>query len=106
MSNDKMRDEFEAFAFRDASECCVDLSFQFDPEINWYIGKSSEHMNLAWAAWQASREALVIELPQSRADKGESANGDGGCLSALIANQLAIDECRRAIEAAGLKVSS
>ncbi len=53
--------------------------------------------------WEASRETLVISLPKSRGDNGERANGDQSLLSALMANQLAIDECRAAIESQGVK---
>lgn len=56
----------------------------------------------AWA-WQASREAVVVELPKSRADAGETANGDQILLSALMANHLAIEQCKEAIEAQGVK---
>lgn len=47
----------------------------------------------AWA-WQASREALVIELPDHYGydDPGEAIH--------------AINDCRKAIEAAGVKVKS
>lgn len=47
----------------------------------------------AWA-WQASREAVVVELP---ARKGESTRGNGF-------NE-ALAECRAAIEAQGLRVA-
>ncbi|MEE5162204.1 hypothetical protein V2J73_02885 [Pseudomonas alliivorans] len=47
----------------------------------------------SWVAWQASREALVIELPDQYkyADPGEAVH--------------VISDCRSAIEAAGVKVS-
>lgn len=64
MSELKMREEFEAWAIADAAECGMDLEFQFEAEAGWYLGKSGKHMNLAWSAWQASREALVIALPR------------------------------------------
>jgi hypothetical protein len=70
------------------------------------LGGAKKWEDLKWiceAAWQASRQALVIELPQSRGDTGERANGDQSLLSALMANQLAIDECRSAIESQGVK---
>lgn len=120
MSNYKIRDEFEAaFAKKTASmgptEDIDDIeefggfeSVLIEAMKQDRVGESyrTDVFASAWWAWQASREALVIELPQSRADKGERAKGDGGLLSALVANQLAIDECRKSVEAAGLKVRS
>ncbi|KRP59061.1 hypothetical protein [Pseudomonas trivialis] len=88
--NDKMREEFEVWAISDAAECGMDLDFRFEAVAGWYLGRSGKHMNLAWAAWQASRDALAIDLPQQ-----SGANRDW--------NQ-AIRYCQQAIEAAGLKV--
>lgn len=52
--------------------------------------------NFTWRAWQASRESLVIELP---ALENSSSYHDGA-----DQRDAKIIECRRAIEAAGLKV--
>jgi len=60
MSELKMREEFEAWAIKDAASTDKTLSFERGGE--WYLGKDHQVMNLGWAAWQASREALVIEL--------------------------------------------
>lgn len=86
MSNDKMRKSAEDF-----------FKVPFE--------KMDVFMQRAWeTCWKDSREALVIELPKSRAERGERSEGIANKLSALMANQLAIDECRKAIEAAGVKV--
>lgn len=53
------------------------------------------------AGWQASRESLVIELP---VEKPMSHNHE--VEAARLAFNDAIEECRDAIEAAGLKVKS
>lgn len=82
MSNDKMREEFEAWVKSKWPE--TDFGQFNDGE---YCGFTLQH---CWAAWKASREALVIELPQQ-----SGANLDW--------NQ-AIRYCHQAIEAAGLKV--
>lgn len=73
---DKMRDEFEALAIADAAECGMDLEFEFDADADWYLGKSAKHLNLAWAAWQASRAAVVVELRDAYL-KGWEASGEG-----------------------------
>lgn len=58
---DKMRDEFESWAVLDAAS--TDKALKFEREGEWYLGKDHQVMNLGWAAWQASREALVVEWP-------------------------------------------
>lgn len=52
---DKMRKEFEAWAL--SQKWCVDcVDMAGGVYINTYVG-------CAWQAWQASRKALVVELP-------------------------------------------
>ena len=58
---DKMREEFEAWAVLDAAS--TDKALKFAREGEWYMGKDHQVMNLGWAAWQASREALVVKWP-------------------------------------------
>lgn len=83
MSTDKMRDEFDAWARDNAMLLFVKVA----------TGKySSEKTELAWQAWQASRAALVIELPPQWYDARE--DGDIMDANAVIA----------AIEAAGVRV--
>ena len=55
------RDAFEAWAIKDAASTDKTLNFERGGE--WYLGKDHQVMNLGWAAWQASRECLVIQLP-------------------------------------------
>lgn len=56
----------------------------------------------AWEAWQASRAALVVELPE----KISQYNTDdvGFVNPAAAEHDEAIDDCRAAIEAAGVRV--
>lgn len=76
MSNEKMREEFEAwFKARFWHECYEDVK---------------HHL---FAAWQASRESLVIELPSG----GYFAGYDNE-------HMMESRDVREAIEAAGLKV--
>jgi hypothetical protein len=64
MNNEKMRGEFKVWA-RDSGQ----WDGAEDP-FDWisYIKSDGEYyspsLELAWQAWQASRESLVIELPQ------------------------------------------
>jgi len=88
MSNEKMREEFEFYAldvfgdyFNKAEECLVR---SHDTYVYGLV-------HTAWRAWQASRAAVVVELPQQ-----SGVNLDW--------NQ-AIRYCYQAIEAAGLKVA-
>jgi len=63
MGNDKMREEFEAFAAGHVSL----KQYAFDK----YPVDGDEYDSIplqgAWSAWQASREALVIEWPDQHA---------------------------------------
>jgi hypothetical protein len=74
MSNDKMREEFEeAFHQARCQGICV-----------------AEDRSVAWAFFAASRESLVVELPDL-----ERPTADG--MSALFA-------CKKALESLGLRV--
>jgi hypothetical protein len=62
MSNDKMREAFEAW------ECDADQGPQTDPVWLMYDAKTNTYpldkIQDRWEVWQASRAALVIELPK------------------------------------------
>lgn len=63
MSDEKMREEFEAAYMKDVSE-----RFRGDEE--WIErGSSGEYRSFraagAWWAWKNSREAIEVELPES-----------------------------------------
>ena len=90
---DKMREEFEvawADVMRgdDPPPGRKPLRSQIDPDR--YRGDA---VNFAWRWWQRSRESLVIELPAIRAED-----------YCPLSNVAYREECRQAIEAAGLKV--
>jgi hypothetical protein len=87
MSNDKMREEFEAAVKRDLAIVRFDRHLARN-EGGDYVNGMAE---IAWWGWKESRAALVVELPE-RLDYA-------GCTSA-------IEACRGAIEAAGLRVQS
>ena len=84
MSNDKMREEFEAWAITCAwlglSDECMER------EETGYVGLE---LHAAWLAWQASRAAVVVELPKIFPDDSLS---------------LVCSKYSQALEAAGLKV--
>jgi hypothetical protein len=85
MSNDKMREEFEAWLIPAWSrEKFVDEDGDLQYREDWVQG--------AWIGWQASRAALVIELPEAFHPDHDW----GPCMES--------GEVRAAIEAAGLKV--
>jgi hypothetical protein len=101
---DKMREEFEAWAIEDAVSTGRTLSFERGGE--WYLGKDHQAMNLGWAAWQASRETLVIELPPEPTvpDEPEEAIDDS-FMDGYYAAQGMRNACAQNIKAAGLKVT-
>ena len=98
MDTNKMRDTYEAWAIQDAAS--VGRNLVIDREGDWYIGKDALFLNLGWASWQASREAVVVELParkayESHADTSNFKDGFNRCHT----------ESRELIEAQGLKVA-
>ena len=83
MSNEKMREEFEAWAIE---------GWPGERLAKFANGDYCGHtLNFCWLSWQASRSAVVVELPQQ-----SGVNPDW--------NQ-AIRYCHQAIESAGLKVA-
>ena len=102
MDTNKMREQFES-AWRARYPAHGDIALKRSglvPE-----DYCNTRVKDAWWAWQASRKAVVVDLPKSRADKGETANGDQSLLSALVANHMAIEQCKESILAQGLKVA-
>ena len=97
MDTNKMREQFEQWAkdryswhLHDDARDPEDRTLaSWDGEI--YGNRIVEGM---WQAWQASREAVVVELP--------GAEGYGFSEDAAQAMR---DECANAIEAQGLKVA-
>lgn len=79
----KMRAEFEAWAGQ------YGYSLERDHETGGYYADGAD---LAWSAWQASRAALAVELPDSRS------------LSASDDPWSVRDWCKDAIESAGVRV--
>lgn len=94
---DKAREEFEAWA--KTQEWTIDLLYR-DGYVAW-------EAQFAFDAWQASRAAIVIELPK-RADDGLDGLDAGGWPKDSSAHRVncAIAQCAMAIGAAGLKVKS
>ena len=90
MDTNKMRDTYEAWAIQDAAS--VGRGLVIDREGDWYIGNDAQFLNLGWASWQASREAVVVELPMFD-DYPASMERDMR------------ESLRSAIEAQGLKVA-
>ena len=81
-----MREEFEAWIRAEVER--DERVVRIVREKNHYSGRDKHFLNTSWAAWQASRAALVIELPQE--------DGMDGHLWA--------PDVIAAIEAAGVKV--
>ena len=89
--SDKMREEFEAW-HRSVVE-------GEPPHEKYNSGDyRNQHVQRYWAGWQASREALVIELPELHTMAPDDDRKWHGCRNSTIRT------CARAIEAAGLKV--
>jgi hypothetical protein len=92
MINDKMRDEFEAWALEGWAEESLSRFSNGD-----YCGHT---LNFCWLAWQASRAAVVVQLPELHTIAPDDDRKWHGCRNSTIRT------CARAVEAAGLKVKS
>ncbi|MEE4099166.1 hypothetical protein [Pseudomonas viridiflava] len=81
MSNDKVREQFKAWA--------LSCNQMIDKANGVYLVRS---VDCLWVAWRASREALVIELPDAWHQDRQ--------------RLMDADEVSEAVEAAGVRVQS
>lgn len=100
MNIDKMREEFEAWAITSAWLGIGDESqMHQDAEGTGY---NEIEVHTAWLAWQASRAAIEIELPDGKSLMERMYGPQASGPDRLIHHR----EAKIAIEAAGLKVKS
>lgn len=116
MNIEKMREGFEAWVKREKnayflgrtdSPACWNGD---DDEIKAWEYNPYDHpwTHGAWDGWQASRAALVIELPE----KDPAGSGGGDCGDGRPSEEqyvaahcnIVLAQCRKAIEAVGVKV--
>lgn len=94
-TQDPFHADFEAAVIKVYDEAGAD-----EPNLAFRHGAYTDPLiQSAWWAWNASREALVVELPIGY--DPERAKGDPDMLNVNDT----IQECRHAIEAQGLKVA-
>ena len=95
MDTNKMREQFESFA-REVLDWSDDEFRLASDGKSYYWGATGE----AWVFWQASRKAVVVELPELRSvpDRDCWARTNG------LGFNNALKESRQMIEAQGLKV--
>lgn len=99
---DPVREQFEAWY---GDECGLGAA-----EVRlWRKGErysnQYERCGIAWVAWQASRQAVVVELPElSGITNAEDVEGSVIVPRIDQAYDQAIHECHEAIEAQGLRV--
>lgn len=95
------REQFEAWAVQHMPE--ID---SLPISLLAYVGGEyhDSSVNAAWQAWQASRQALVVELPAKISHLPHCQVGNGFVLPEAEQYDEAIDDCREAIEAAGVRV--
>jgi len=77
-----MREEFEAWA--------ISVGLTLRGETGQYL----KEIQCAWMAWQASRAAVVVELPK----RDSEIDRDGAFYN------LGVEDCRAAIESTGIRV--
>lgn len=94
------REEFEAWVVTHHIGASLDGDIWDDPDYPalWgeFIYEDWDVQN-SWASWQASRQALEIDLPGKVSTENGYSEDDEF-------HNAAIDSCRRAIEAAGVRV--
>lgn len=90
MDKELMRQGFEAYAAGHYL-LCEKPADRDEHQLDEYIDSD---MQIAWEAWQASREAVVVELPDRDVEQCAYSLGFNSCLK----------QSRAAIEAQGLKV--
>ncbi len=74
-------------------------------ELEWNgVRYVDDSVQLSWVTWQLSRQALVVELPAKISHLPHSQVADGFVLPEAEQYDEAIDDCREAIEAAGVRV--
>lgn len=95
MDTNNMREQFESFA-REVLDWSDDEFRLASDGKSYYWGATGE----AWVFWQASRKAVVVELPELRSvpDRDCWARTNG------LGFNNALKESRQMIEAQGLKV--
>lgn len=99
MNIEKMREDFEAWAITCAWLGLSDECMARDEINGGYYGLE---LHAAWLAWQASRAALVIELPYVPSYPAHEAASDQD----YYLDEAKADirqQCKQAIEAAGVK---
>lgn len=98
MDTNKMREQFEKFALSKIGGLSAGHLVK---------GEDGEYLNYAsqcyWLFWQASREAVVVELPPKISAHNTSESG--WVRPEAEHYDEAVDDCREAIEAHGLKVA-
>ncbi|MFJ1336782.1 hypothetical protein ACIKP7_01420 [Pseudomonas caricapapayae] len=95
MDTNKMREQFEAWVLREWPEQSLARFTTGE-----YQGFTVEH---CWQSWQASREAVMVELPPKISAHNTSESG--WVRPEAEHYDEAIDDCREAIEHLGLKVT-
>lgn len=90
-----MREQFEAWAIGHFINFFDRNILQLDEWGDYVLG----NVRMAWTAWQASREAMVVDLPKPYSDHRLASRLE------RHARASAIHECHAAIEAQGIKVT-
>lgn len=100
MSNEKMREEFEAWASEEAEVRGVGtlLGLMTDEHHDRY---SMIWTQTAWMAWQASRAAIEVELPIAHGAPRNSSSYQEGIADGF---ERGVYRCQGAIESLGLRI--
>lgn len=101
MSNEKMREDFEAWTRRRFNGLSLlRINLPGSPADGQYEVIATHE---CWDAWQASRAAVVVQLPYVRSYPIQEASSDVDWYLDEGRHEMKL-LCRDAIEAAGLKV--
>ncbi len=99
MDTNKMREQFiRAYRRILIAEGMMIQESRFELRDGEFVHRETA---VAWWAWQASREAVVVELPSEDTCRTSTAKEE----AVQEAYNHALGECRAALEAQGLKVA-
>lgn len=105
MDTNKMREQFESAYVEEMALCCgQDIRQRAKANLEWRQENGDYRdpmVRLAYWAWKASRESVVVELPPHEDFRCDTSWEE----ARQEAYNRALDESRTAIEVHGLKVS-
>ncbi|CNL10519.1 Uncharacterised protein [Yersinia frederiksenii] len=100
----KSREDFEAYIRKNFQYPTLEMEPEDGPCAGEYVDTMREEQFQLWnAAWQASRDSIVIDLPPKISELNKMPD-NGAILLEAVNYDEAIDDCAEAIRAAGILI--